>query len=132
MPQLTPILAALALSATATAASAEMKLAFDWGNIPRCTTGRPNVVPSPTFTLSGVPAGVTALTFRLKDRDVPGYNHGGGTVKVKMPAKGTIPAGAFSYKSPCPPSGRHLYEWTVTAKAGNQTLATAKAQRSYP
>ena len=33
-------------------------------------------------------------------------NYGGETV---------IQPGAFKYKSPCPPSGSHTYEWTITA-----------------
>ncbi len=121
---------AAALAMLATGAQAEMTLAFDWGKIPRCTTGRPNTVPSPTFVLKGVPKGTTTVTFRLKDLDVPSYNHGGG--KVKMATSGKVPSGVFKYKSPCPPSGRHTYEWTATAKAGNKTLASAKARKTYP
>ncbi|MDQ2094192.1 YbhB/YbcL family Raf kinase inhibitor-like protein [Rhodalgimonas zhirmunskyi] len=122
-------LAAL-LTAAATTASAEMTLSFDWGNIPLCTTGRPNIVPNPTFILKGVPKGTTSVTFRLKDLDVPSYSHGGG--KVGITGSGKVPPGYFKYKSPCPPSGQHTYEWTATAKAGNKTLTTAKARKKYP
>lgn len=129
MRPITALIAAIAL--TASAAQAEMSLSFKgWGNIPSCTTGRPNTVGNPAFTLKGVPAGTTRIHLRLKDLDVPSYNHGGG--KVKMSSDGTIPAGTFKYKSPCPPSGRHTYEWTATAKKGGKTLATAKAARQYP
>ncbi|MCV2892472.1 hypothetical protein [Lentibacter sp. XHP0401] len=126
-----PITLAAALILAAGTAHAEMQLSFKgWGNIPSCTTGKPNTVGNPAFTLKGIPAGTTQVQIRLKDLDVPGYNHGGG--KLKMTADGTIPAGTFKYKSPCPPSGVHTYEWTATAKKGNKTLATAKAARKYP
>jgi len=115
---------------TASTAAAEMTLSFKWGNIPLCTSGRPNTVANPEFILKGVPAGTTKVVFKLKDLDVPGYNHGGGTVKMKT--SGKLPSGVFKYKSPCPPSGRHTYEWTATAKTGSKTLATAKARRKYP
>lgn len=50
-----------------------------------------------------------------------------------MPLCNTIAPGAFKYASPCPPGGKHTYEWTAVArdKAG-KTLATAKARRKYP
>lgn len=69
---------------------------------------------------------------KLVDRDAPGFDHGGGTVALTS-ATG-IPAGAFSYKQPCPPSGSHTYEWTATAlsKKSGGKLATAKARREYP
>jgi len=121
-----------ALLLAATTAEAEMTLSFKWGDIPLCTTGRPNTVANPEFVLGGVPAGTNKITFKLKDLDVPGYNHGGGTVKVQIAGAGKIPSGVFKYKSPCPPSGKHTYEWTATAKSGSKTLATAKARRKYP
>ncbi|MEL7254369.1 MAG: YbhB/YbcL family Raf kinase inhibitor-like protein [Pseudomonadota bacterium] len=124
------ILAALAL--TTGAAHADMSMSFNWGNIPLCTSGKPNRVGNPAFVMKGVPAGTNKIVFKMKDLDVPGYNHGGGTVSVQMSGNGTIPAGAFKYKSPCPPNGTHTYQWTATAKNGSKTLATATAQRKYP
>ncbi|MEM6311463.1 MAG: YbhB/YbcL family Raf kinase inhibitor-like protein [Pseudomonadota bacterium] len=113
-------------------AHADMQMSFKWGNLALCTSGNPNRVSSPEFILKGVPAGTTKIIFKMKDLDVPGYNHGGGTVKVKMGASGTIGSGAFKYKSPCPPNGSHTYQWTATAKAGSKTVATASARRRYP
>ena len=121
-------LTALALSAGM--AAAEFIISFEWGDIPNCRTGRPNTVGSPAFVMRGLPAGTTKVQFKLKDLNVPGYNHGGGTVKVGRDGK--LPFGLFKYKSPCPPGGTHTYEWTATAKAGSKTLATAKARRKYP
>ena len=119
--------------ASALPAAADMTVAFDtWGDIPRCTTGRPGTVPNPVFTIKGIPAGTDKLTFKLKDLDVPSYNHGGGTLKGSFKDATKIPAGSFKYKSPCPPSGKHTYEWTATAKQGGKTLATAKSRRAYP
>lgn len=128
-------LLAFALAGFATFAApamADMALGFaSWGNIPRCVSGRPNTVGNPAFKLSGVPGGTASIEFRLKDLDVPSYNHGGG--KLRMTGSGTVPFGTFKYKSPCPPGGVHTYEWTATARDGaGKVLATAKARRKYP
>lgn len=107
-----------------------MDLTFSWGNIPKCTNGNPNRVNNPNFTLSNVPAGTKTLRFKLTDRNVPSYNHGGGTVEY---SGNTIAPGAFKYKSPCPPNGSHTYQWSVTAKdAMGKSVATAKSSQKYP
>ena len=121
---------ALVLCFAALPAAAEFRISFEWGDIPDCRTGNPNRVGSPAFLLKGVPAGTTAIEFKLTDLDVPSYNHGGGTVKVGEDGK--LPAGLFKYKSPCPPDGVHTYEWTARAMAGRTVLAIAKATRRYP
>ena len=110
---------------------ADFKMSFEWGDIPRCTTGNPNTVGNPVFKLAGVPAGTTSIQFKLKDRDVPGYDHGG-SKRLGISGDGTVPAGIFKYKSPCPPNGVHTYEWTATARNGNQVIGQAVAQRKYP
>lgn len=127
--KISPILAVLG-ALVATPAVADFKMSFDWGNIPLCTSGKPNRVPSPAFKLSGVPAGTTTIQFKLVDLNVPSYNHGG--KKLKVTASGTVPAGAFKYKSPCPPDGVHTYEWTATARAGSKVVGQATARRKYP
>jgi phosphatidylethanolamine-binding protein (PEBP) family uncharacterized protein len=67
----------------------------------------------------------------MVDLDVPTYPHGGG--KVRYSGGAAIQAGAFRYQSPCPPGGRHTYQWTATAlDASGKSLATARAQKSYP
>ncbi len=124
------VIAALMMAVSATAADAEFSMVFEWGDIPACNTGRPNVVPSPRFQVADLPAGTTSVRFRMKDLNAPRYNHGGGA--LKMSRSGIVPAGAFTYKSPCPPGGVHTYEWTATARKGNATLGTAKARRKYP
>ncbi len=129
----TTALLAAAFSLVASSAVADFSLSFSgWGNIPKCTSGKPNVVGNPAFSLKGVPAGTTQIVFRLKDIDVPTYNHGGGKVKLKVNGAVKIPAGSFKYKSPCPPNGRHTYEWTATAKKGGKTLGSASARKQYP
>ncbi|WP_371229352.1 hypothetical protein [Roseovarius sp. 2305UL8-3] len=120
--------AALMLSAGTVAA--EFSISFEWGDIPSCTSGRPNTVGSPAFVIKDLPAGTTSVQFRLKDLNVPNYKHGGG--KVKVTGDGKMPFGVFKYKSPCPPSGAHTYQWTATAKGGGKTLGKATAQRKYP
>lgn len=112
------------------AQAADFSISFKWGNIPLCTTGRPNIVGNPRFVVKNVPVGTTSIEFRLKDLDVPGYNHGG--KKLKMTADAVVPVGVFKYKSPCPPSGRHTYEWRATARKGGKVLARTSARRKYP
>ena len=109
----------------------DFEITFEWGDIPKCTTGRPNKVENPVFTLSNVPKGTVEIHFKMKDRDVPTYNHGGG--KVDYTGTDVIEPGAFKYKSPCPPSGKHTYEWIATAiDANGGKLGKAKARKKYP
>jgi phosphatidylethanolamine-binding protein (PEBP) family uncharacterized protein len=116
------------------AAADEFTLSFEWGDIPLCTSGRPNIVPNPRFVLTNIPQGTKYIQFKMTDLDVPSYNHGGGTVEYKG---GTIiESGAFKYKSPCPPSGSHRYRWTATAKEKtgffSGSLGKAQMDRKYP
>ncbi len=108
------------------------EIGFDWSGLKPCSSGRPSTVASPAFTIADVPPGTTFIRFRLVDRDVPGFNHGGGVVAWSGGA--TVPRGAFKYKSPCPPDGPHTYEWTATAqsKKNGGKLGEARASRPYP
>ena len=113
-------------------AHADFSFSFEWGDIKKCTSGNPNRVPNPIFTLTNVPDGTKELRFRMQDKDVPGYNHGGGKIK-NYSGETTIEPGAFKYKSPCPPGGKHTYEWTITAIGDKKKkLGKAKATRKYP
>lgn len=116
------------------AAASEFTLSFEWGDLARCTSGRPNVVPNPKFVLSNVPKGTKFIQFKMTDLDVPTYDHGGGTVEYT--GKNVIVPGAFKYKSPCPPSGSHRYQWTATAKKKtglfSGSIGKARATKSYP
>ena len=125
-------IAALAILGLSGLAQADdFSFEFEWGDIPRCTTGRPNRVDNPTFTVANVPAGTVRLKFRLKDRDAPRYNHGGGEVYYNGAA--VIGPGAFKYKSPCPPRTTHTYRWTAKAlDQDGESLAEATASRVYP
>ena len=78
----------------------------------------------------GLPAGTETVEFRMKDQNVPQYNHGGG--KVRMSGNGTVPAGIFKYKGPCPPGQVHTYQWTATARKGSTVLGKATAARKFP
>lgn len=108
------------------------EIGFDWSGLKSCTSGNPGTVGSPAFTLSDIPEGTKFIRFKLVDRDVPGFNHGGGVVEWN--GSKTVPAGSFKYKQPCPPNGSHTYEWQATAqtKKNGGKLETAKAQRKYP
>lgn len=126
-------LAALALSLSLAALPASaFEMSFAWGPLKSCTSGNPDTVASPAFKLKDVPDGTKFIRFKLTDKNAPGYNHGGGTVAWK--GAGTVPAGAFKYKSPCPPDGAHTYEWTATAmsKKNGGKLGEARARRKYP
>ena len=75
-----------ALAFLSAAPLSAFELGFEWGLLELCTSGRPNVVPSPAFTLADVPAGTTVITFKLVDHDAPGYDHGG-TTPAKRPSR---------------------------------------------
>lgn len=68
----------------------------------------------------------------MKDKNVSSYRHGGGVVAYN--GRKSIKPGAFSYSSPCPPDGKHTYEWTATAqsKKNGGKLGKAKAAKKYP
>lgn len=123
--------------AMATSANA-FEVEFDWGEIPLCTSGKPNLVENPRFILKNVPQGAKILKFYLTDRDVPNFDHGGGTVEVDAATDGgaIIEPGAFTYRSPCPPDGPHTYEWVITAKEKDSYFAAnigkTKVRRAYP
>jgi phosphatidylethanolamine-binding protein (PEBP) family uncharacterized protein len=70
---------------------------------------------SPEIHVSGTPTGTVIYRFKLKDLDVPTWNHGGGDVKADP--SGVIPAGAIhgGYNGPCPPEGTHTYLFSVEA-----------------
>ncbi|HEY8595250.1 MAG TPA: hypothetical protein VIL84_08395 [Devosiaceae bacterium] len=123
--------ATLFVSGAMTAAAQGFGFSFDWGDIPLCTSGQPNLVPNPLFELHDVPQGAVSIVFKLTDLDVPGYAHGGG--RVRLAGQDLIAPGAFTYKSPCPPSGSHTYEWraTVLDKDG-KPIAEARASTRYP
>jgi len=120
------------LATPVTCLAEEFSISFVWGDIKKCNTGNPNRVSNPIFTLSNVPEGTKFLKFKMKDKNVPSYNHGGG--KIEYLGENVIDQGAFKYKSPCPPRGSHTYEWTVTAqsKKSGGKLAVAKAKKKYP
>ena len=124
---------AIALAASTLAAPAHaFQINFNWKGLDLCTTGNPNRVANPEFKLKNVPEGTKFIRFKLVDLDVPGYNHGGGVVKYT--GQNAIAPGAFKYKSPCPPSGRHTYEWQATAqkRKGGGQIATTPRARKYP
>ncbi|MEE9453623.1 MAG: YbhB/YbcL family Raf kinase inhibitor-like protein [Paracoccaceae bacterium] len=127
------ILGAMILSFVGTAAFAGgFSIQFTWDGLKSCTSGRPNTVGNPAFTLAGVPEGTKWLYFKLTDIDVPNYRHGGGWIGY---TGDTMPADVFTYKSPCPPNGVHTYEWKVTASASKDLanpLGVTAMRLDYP
>lgn len=128
------VIASVVLFWAASVLAAEFTLNFEWGDIPRCTTGRPNIVSNPRFILSNVPEGTKFIEFTMTDLDAPSYNHGSGTIAYT--GQEIIEPGVFTYKSPCPPGGSHRYQWEAKAKAKtgffSGSIDTAKAIRNYP
>ena len=130
---LTISILSFALFVQAPAAQA-FSIAFDWKGLRLCTNGKPTIVPSPRFRVRDVPRGTRSVVFKMVDLNVPRYRHGGGI--VNMTRSGDVKSGAFTYKSPCPPRGSHVYEWTAVARSGaggrGETLAVATARARYP
>lgn len=105
-------------------AAKPLQVDFSWAGVEACSSA------PPAFTVQGAPDGTVTLRFKMKDLDVPTYNHGGGSVPYTAPQ---VPAGAFRYKGPCPPSGSHRYQWTVEAVNGEgQVIARGTATKSFP
>lgn len=108
------------------ASAADMKASFDWGPTKKCFDAK-----SPPIKLSAVPEGTVQLDIRMTDQNAPEFRHGGG--KIAYSGENSLPYGAFSYKGPCPPSGKHKYRFTVKAlDAKGKTLAKATADRMFP
>jgi phosphatidylethanolamine-binding protein (PEBP) family uncharacterized protein len=127
-----PRLMIIAMLTLAPISASAFEIGFSWEGLKLCTSGNPGTVPSPAFTVKDVPEGTTFIRFKLVDRDVPEFNHGGGVVAYD--GGDVIAAGQFKYKQPCPPDGAHRYEWTATAqtKKNGGKLGVAKAARPYP
>ena len=129
MKYLIPLVAAAALTGCMQTKEAknlaQMSVGFSWSSADKCST------KSPAFTVTGAPEGTAKLRFKMTDLDVPNYNHGGGTVAYNGQQ---VPAGAFSYKGPCPPSGSHDYRWRVEAlnAAGDTILGRGEATKAFP
>lgn len=128
---MTSIIAATTLALTAPMAQA-FEISFDWKGLKPCTNGKPFLSLNPRFVVKDVPAGTKYIRFKMVDRDARSYNHGGGVVKYS--GGSVIARGAFKYRQPCPPSGRHTYVWTATAQSRKNggKLGVAKAARKYP
>jgi hypothetical protein len=123
-----PATAALVIIATTaglTSAHA-FEASFSWKGISACSGG------SPAFAIKGAPAGTTQLRFVLKDLNAMDFPHGGSTVAYI--GKGSVPAGAISYRAPCPPPGEHhKYVWTIeSVDASGKVLGKTQATGVYP
>ena len=118
---------------------------FDWSGLKKCTSGNPNRVQNPIFYLNDLPENTKLIIFKLKDKDVPNYNHGGGKVKMDSILEikegetnygkydYVIKPGSFKYKSPCPPDGKHTYEWTADVRnSDNKKSGKSTSQKKYP
>jgi phosphatidylethanolamine-binding protein (PEBP) family uncharacterized protein len=117
-------LVAVVLALAAGAADA-MSAHFSWAGIAACEA------ISPAFALSGVPAGTKRLRFEMHDLNVPGFHHGGSTVRYEGEA---VKQGAIHYIGPCPPGGEHhRYRWTIEAlDAHGKVTATTTVTQTFP
>ena len=120
----------LTLSACQTAKEApnlaKLDVDFSWVGTSACSS------KSPAFSIENVPAETATLKFLMTDLDKRTFNHGGGTVAYS--GGSAVPAGAFSYTGPCPPSGSHTYQWDVQAlnAAGDMILGKGTATAPFP
>jgi phosphatidylethanolamine-binding protein (PEBP) family uncharacterized protein len=123
---LSKVLIAIAAIGALSSDAMAMSVKFSWAGYRACSSR------SPAFSVSDVPAETARLAFKMVDRDVPSYPHGGGTVAYR--GQNEIPAGAFSYKGPCPPSGQqHTYEWTVQAlDRDGKAIGSATTTAQFP
>lgn len=106
---------------SAWASAADMTLDFTWLGTTLCAP-RPN---SPEFQVDNVPAGTAKLRFALVG---PSGRELGGA-DVQLPARGAVPRGAVSYRSPCVGG---IYTWTVEAlDAEGKRLASTSLARPF-
>jgi phosphatidylethanolamine-binding protein (PEBP) family uncharacterized protein len=107
--------------------AADLGVAFSWRASDRCSS------LSPEIRVTGFPPATRSFQVKLVDLDVPTWNHGGGSVANDN--SGVIRPGALKsgYNGPCPPSGRHRYQFTVKALdvAGN-VIGIGKAVQPFP
>lgn len=129
----TTLLSLLAAAATflplaATSARADdLQVSFKFDASSKCSR------VSPEIKVGNIPNGTVALKVRLKDRNVPTWNHGGGM--IAHDGSGIIPKGALKdgYNGPCPPSGSHTYVFTVKAvDANDAVLAEGEKSQRFP
>lgn len=108
-------------TSTAIARPPDMTLDYTWVGTPLCTpTPR-----SPEFQVDNAPSGTLRLRFVLLGPT--GREFGG--ADVPLPARGTIPRGAVSYRPPCVGG---VYTWTVEAiDADGNSLAQATLSRPF-
>lgn len=97
---------------------------FSWSGIAACGS------LSPAFIIRNAPKLAAQLRFEMRDRDAPGFHHGGGLVA----SAGSVPQGAIRYVGPCPPAGQtHRYVWTIGAlDAGGSVIARATTEGRFP
>lgn len=108
-------------ASSATANSPGMTLDFTWIGTTLCAP-RPS---SPAFQVENVPAGTAQLRFVLISPN--GRELGGADVPV--PARGAVPRGALTFRSPCVGG---MYTWTVEAMdADGKALARATLTRPF-
>ncbi|QTA81672.1 Phosphatidylethanolamine-binding domain-containing protein [Desulfonema limicola] len=105
----------------------ELVINFSWEGTNNCSN------KSPEIKISNIPKGTKTFKIKLKDLDVPTWNHGGGI--VNNDGSGIIKAGALrrGYNGPCPPDGSHIYQFDV--KAINEQgiiIGMGKASKSFP
>lgn len=107
--------------------AARMVVDFSWEGVQACSH------ESPEIRVSNIPDGTSQLLVRLTDVSVPAWNHGGG--RLTYDGSEIIPAGALDigYNGPCPPDGRHKYEFSIMAvDAEGVIIGFGKARQSFP
>jgi Raf kinase inhibitor-like YbhB/YbcL family protein len=116
------------------------------GEIPKAYTCDGQNI-SPPLHWSDIPGDATQVSLLMQDADAPGGNFIHWQVTAmsprsselgagQAPAIGTVGTNNFGttgYRGPCPPRGgkRHHYVITITAHAGDQTVAIGTLSGTY-
>lgn len=126
-----PAFAALLFVSAAACAQSDLSVNWEWKKNHLCSD------VSPALSVGGVPEGTKSMAVTMVDLDVPGYDHGGGSVPHAGGSDASIAAGALKdFRGPCPPNFTgfgHDYEFTVRALAadGNTELATGRRKKTF-
>jgi hypothetical protein len=119
--------AALFFVSAAAFGQAGLSVDWQWNRSHQCSN------TSPALSVKGVPDGTRTIAITMVDLDLPGYNHGGGSVPHAGGATAAIAAGALkNYRGPCPPNFSgvgHDYEFTVRALGADGKTVLAKTSR---
>jgi len=95
--------------ATVSPDAVALQVDVPWTTMSKCSAA------SPEMKIGQLPSETKFIQVVLSDKNVPTWSHGGG--KVAYTGSNIIDEGALKggYNGPCPPSGSHMYNFSVNA-----------------